>query len=328
MSKVRSCCLVLLALCGIWYPSVGLHGQGSSFVAPSPLITKHSGTGLQVDYTTGRIAVGGAIQTITSGAVTVTNSMTDCQAPTYLACNFLYWPGSGSALATSTNYRTAYASGNVVLAFVTSAAGNITAVTPAVVPIPPTISIGSYWVAPGACQAVVSGNSTGTNGLTVVGASNTYVIQAQTSASGTNTHTYQCNISPPVRPSAILDATFYYGIDTTNLGTQTATLASGTLNSTTVFRTITYPTPGNGETPSVVTPVRADSGTLTITPTVANFNVTSITAGAFYSVKFTPATRIAVSVDDLQVLLTVTLLNTATSATITNSPGVFVRYTR
>jgi len=190
-----------------------------------------------------------------------------------------------------------------------------------------------YWVGPGKCNTTVSGNSTGTNGLTTVGASATPVIQAQTTNVGTNTHTFICNISPPywVVTSGtglqIVSASFFYGVQTTGLGVQAATLASGTMNNAIVFSRITYPTPGIGETESTVTPVRADSGTLVITPVVASANVATTTAGAFYSTLFAPATgTLAWKTDLRQLLLTVTLQNTATSATITNSPGVLVRF--
>ena len=189
-------------------------------------------------------------------------------------------------------------------------------------------STGSYNVPAGACGSSVSANASGTNGLTVAGASNTPVDQASTSATGTNTHTFVCDITPPSRLQgttglAITGATFYYGVQTTGLGTQVATLASGTMNSSVVFGKVLFPTAGATETPSTVTPARADSGTLAMTPAVASFNVATTTAGAFYSVTFTPATPITVA-GLTKYLLTVSLLNTATSATITNTPGVVV----
>lgn len=189
----------------------------------------------------------------------------------------------------------------------------------------------AYWVPPGNCNTTVSGNSTGTQGLTTDGASTTPVVQAKTSATGTNTHTYICNITPPYfvvttnNGFAIQDAVFFYG--TLNLlGTQAATLASGTMNSSTVFASITYPTAATGETASTVTPVRADSGTMVITPVVASANVTTTTAGSYYSVKFAPATPIAWKTDLKQLLLTVTLQATALTPTTTTSPGVLVHF--
>jgi hypothetical protein len=187
----------------------------------------------------------------------------------------------------------------------------------------------AYWIPPGACNSSTA-NSTGTNGLTVTGASTTPVIQAQSTNSGTNTHIYICNIAPPTwivttaTGLSIIDATFMYGVQTTGLGTQLVVLASGTLNSLPVFSYIAYPAAGTSETPSTVTPVRADAGTLVMLPTAANFNVATTTAGSFFSVKFTPATAVAFKTDMRQLLLTVGLLNTATSATVTQSPGVLI----
>ena len=193
-----------------------------------------------------------------------------------------------------------------------------------------------FWVSPGNCNTSFSGGgaAAGTNGMTTAGASATPVIQRQTDNVSTNTHLFVCNITPPGFPVAatgsgwvITDATFYYGVQTTGLGTQVATLASGTMNSVIVFSSITYPTAAAGETASTVTPVRADSGTLTIAPVVASFNVATTTAGAFYSAKFTPAAGTLVHrTVNVQLLMTVALLNTATSATITNSPGILVHY--
>ena len=192
----------------------------------------------------------------------------------------------------------------------------------------------AYWVAPGNCNASVSANGTGTNGLTTTGASVTPVVQAQTSVTGTNTHTFVCNIAPAgailvasgTNGLAVTDAVFFYGVQTTGLGTQVATLASGTMNSAIVFSTIAYPVPGASETPSAVTPVRADTGSLVISPAVAAFNVATTTAGSFYAVKFTPSAPILYNTDLTQLLLTVSLVNTATSATVTNSPGVLVHF--
>jgi len=188
-----------------------------------------------------------------------------------------------------------------------------------------------YWVPPGACNRAVSGTPTGTQGLTVSGASNTPVVQNQTSA-GASTFTFICNITPPNtiittgNGIVITDAVFMYAPTTAGLGTQSAVLASGTLNSSIVFSYIAYPTPASGESASTVTPVRADSGTMTITPTAATFNVNTLTAGSFYSVRFTPATgTLAFKTDLRQLLLTVTLVGDA-AANVVNSPGVLVHF--
>lgn len=196
---------------------------------------------------------------------------------------------------------------------------------------PLNLSDAAFFVPASDCNTSVSGNATGTNGYTVAGASNTPVVQASTSNTGTNTHTYVCTIQLPTRltstkGAAIKDVVFYYGVQTSALGTQVATLASGTMNSSTVFSSITFPAAGASETASTVTPVRADSGTLLITPVVASANTATTTAGAFYSTKFTPATPIALTTDLQTVLFTVTLQAAATSATVTNSPGILVHF--
>lgn len=189
------------------------------------------------------------------------------------------------------------------------------------------------FVPPSQCTTTVSGNSTGTNGLTTSGASSTPVCQAQTSASGTNTHTYAYNIAPPSGISGtstiwkITDVVFLYGVQTTALDTQVSVPASGTLNAALVFSYIQYPTAGASETPSTVTPVRADSGTLGLTPVTASINVATTTAGSFFSQTFTPATPITWNSDLKQILFKAALLCQATSATVTNSPGVFVHMT-
>lgn len=189
------------------------------------------------------------------------------------------------------------------------------------------------WVPPTACNSSVSGNGTGTNGFTALGtAPSIPVVQAQTSATGTNTHYFMCVIPPPSRlsnsrASYVVDTQFYYGVQTTAVGTQASVLASGTMNAKIVYGYIDYPAPAASETATGLAELtRADAGSLTITPAVASFNTATTTAGEFYSVAFVPATPIPVATNRRQLLLTVSLLNTATSATITNSPGFLVHY--
>ncbi len=175
----------------------------------------------------------------------------------------------------------------------------------------------------GACSSTVSGNSTGTNGNTVVGASSISVVQAQTSVTGTNTHTYNCHIPLPTKLTAgkgvvaVNDVTWFYGVQTTNLGTQsTADWTAGS---------ITLPAAGASETPSTVTPV-ALGGTITLTPLVASFNTATTTAGAFYSEKIGFGTPFALNTDLYDPNFTITLVLAATSAQITNTPGFNVHY--
>ena len=187
---------------------------------------------------------------------------------------------------------------------------------------------GAYFLPPTACGGTASGNTTGTQGYQVNGASNTWVQQVQTSITGTNTHTYICDITPigarlgGGAPTAIVNAVFYYG-QLANWGTQVSTLASGTFNSSTVFSKILLPTPGIGETGSTVTPARADAGNLLITPAVINFNGTTTTAGQYFSIQFTPAAAIVIA-DNTKYLLTVTFQLAGNTAQTSNTPGVLV----
>lgn len=191
----------------------------------------------------------------------------------------------------------------------------------------------AYWVPPGACNTAVSGTAAGTQGLTVAGASNTPVVQARASALTTHSLTFICNITPPntiiTSGNGILieDAVFAYSAVNILNATQAAVLASGTMNGSTVFSYIAYPTPAAGETGSTVTPVRADSGSLTITPAVASFNVTTNTAGSFYTARFTPAAgTLAFKTDLRQLLLTVKLEAALGLDTTVNSSGVLVHF--
>jgi hypothetical protein len=188
---------------------------------------------------------------------------------------------------------------------------------------------GAFMVPPGACYDVESGHA---GALVHQGVVNgTVVIQgATTSSASSDTITFVCTIMPPYRTSAtkgiaLTDATFIYGNQTTNLGTQAATLASGTFNGSTVFQKLVAPVAGAGETASSATLVRADSGTMAITPVAASFNGTAVTAGQFYTAKFAPASPIQLS-DLTPLIFTVKLVVTDSAATQINSPGVLVHY--
>jgi hypothetical protein len=189
------------------------------------------------------------------------------------------------------------------------------------------------FLGPGPCNSSVSGNSSGTNGFTTVGAApGIPVVQASTSSTGTNTHYFQCHIPIPSRLAGskgawLVDVEFYYGVQTTGLGTQVATLASGTMNSKTVFQSVTYPASGAAETATGYAELaRADAGTLLITPVVGSSNVAITTAGEFYAARFTPSVPFALTTDRADYVFTASLLNTATSATVVNSPGILVHY--
>lgn len=189
------------------------------------------------------------------------------------------------------------------------------------------------WSASGNLVAQTNYGTTGNTGYGLMpsGASNATVMQVSTTATGTNTHTYVCTIPIPLRANTtrgvyLMDATAAYGVQQNALGTQAATLASGTFNGTTVFSSITLPASGASETASTVTPVRADAGTMVITPVAASFNTATTTAGAFYTAKFAPATPIGLTSDLTIYQFAMTLQGAATTATTTNVPLVLFHY--
>jgi hypothetical protein len=116
-------------------------GQGSAYpTSPTTVAPAVSwpASGLTLTYTVGTIYQGGTAYSITGGTLTMSTNQTSCAAPAFSACNFVYWPGSGTALLTTTSYSTAVVSSNVILYYVTtSSAGNITGATYASVSLLP-----------------------------------------------------------------------------------------------------------------------------------------------------------------------------------------------
>jgi hypothetical protein len=199
-------------------------------------------------------------------------------------------------------------------------------------PLPYNLTDGEFDIPISDCAPSVSDHA-GTLGITVTGASNVYAMQAATSSSATtNTLTFTCPIRVPFRTNSgkgisITSVTADYGVQTTALGTQVNTLASGTYNGSIVFSKIVLPAPGASETPSTVTPVRADTGTLVATPVIASANVAITTAGSFYTILFTPAASFQLA-DLTRYLFTLSLQGGATpgTATVVNLLGVHVKY--
>lgn len=345
---------IVMIATGTFTPHRSLEAQGYSGALPNVRAT--AATGLGLTYTAGSVASGGAVQAITGSTLTATNTMTSCAAPAYSACNFVYW-ASGGSLSITTTAATAFAPGNVVIAFVTSTGGNITLVTPAAfspwtatasnIPSGSLNSAGAYWVPPGNCwYSVATGTLTAPTfgaapgvtalGLNVVGASSVPVMQvATTNAAVVSTNTISCVINPPStigitgRGVNLTSADVFYGIQQTGgvNATQLSVAASGTFNGTTVFDKIAMPAPGAAETPSTVTPVRADAGSLAYNPAAASFNSLVTTAGSFFTQRFTPATPFGLTTDETIYHINFSVLCNTTQATTINVAGVMVHFT-
>ena len=336
------------------HPKV-VHAQGYSGALPN-ILTPASG--LVVTYTNGTVTSGGLQTAITGNTVTVSNTQTDCSAPGYASCNFIYW-NTGASLSTTTTAATAFAPGNVVIAYVTATGGNVSVVTPAAwspsstgvnnQPGNSTNTAGAYWVPPGNCwYSVATGTLTtptfgAAAGVTALGLNNTTatapavpVMQvATTNASVISVNTINCLINPPStvgitgRGINLVNADFFYGIQQSGgvNATQLYTLASGTMNGALVFSKVVMPTPGASETPSTVAPVRADTGTLAVTPSGATFNSLVTTAGAFFTQRYTPSAPFSLSGDDTLYYISMTFLCNTTQATTINTPGVMIHFT-
>lgn len=351
--------LLITLILGLLIPQIvsprRVDAQGYSGALPN--VTAAAGTSLRLPYTAGSVTQGGAVQAITADAtgLLATGSMTSCAAPAYSACNFVYWT-SGSSLSITTTASTAFAAGNVVVAFVTTTSNDINVITPAsrapwnasVTQRPTGSNIGgAYWIPPGNCwYSVATGTLTTPTfgaapgvtalGLNVVGASSMPVMQvATTNAAVISTNTISCVINPPSnvgitgRGLTLTDAVVFYGVQQAGgvAATQASVAASGTFNGTTVFTKIAMPTPGASETPSTVTPVRADAGSLGYTPAAASFNSAVTTAGAFVTQQFTPATPFGLTTDLTIYHLNFAVLCNTTQATTINVAGVMVHFT-
>lgn len=353
--SVAAIVLAVLAIGGSTLRPAKVQAQGYSGALPN--VTAAAGTSLRLPYTAGSVTQGGAVTAITADAtgLLATASMTSCAAPAYSACNFVYW-ASGSSLSITTTASTAFAAGNEVVAFVTTTGNDINVITPASrapwnaanTQRPTGSNIGgAYWIPPGNCwYSVATGTLTTPTfgaapgvtalGLNVVGASNVPVMQVATTNAGVvSVNTISCVINPPGnvgisgRGVNLVDAVVVYGIQQTGgvNATQVAVEASGTMNGTLVFDKIAIPAAGASETPSTVTPVRADSGTLVLSPAKASFNSLVTTAGAFFNQTFTPATPFALTTDLTVYHVNFTVLCNTTQATTINVAGVLVHFT-
>jgi len=234
----------------------------SAFRAPS--IYKGADT-TKIYWTAGTIGNGGHAVSITAGSAALTTTEGDCSAPSFAACNFLYWPGSGATLAVTNTLATAIASGNALMALVETSGG--TAVTN--IMLPP--QSGTMWnqAAGPASTGLTSVTPSGTGSVTVgtaahpfgsiylgnAATNNVKLTQLTTSGattvnlcdtSGTNAF---CLADP-------VDTTKQFVFSTSGLtASKTITFASNSANS----RTLTFPDPGGAANIAYVNPTSVQS---------------------------------------------------------------------
>ncbi len=256
-----------------------------------PVVSPHSGTSLRAVYTAGTVSNGGSRQAITADAtgLLTTASQGDCAAPTFTACNIIYW-NSGVSLATTTSVLTAFKPGNVVIAYVTTDGTDILLVTPASWSpgqASSTYTDGEYFVPPSACvfdygTTVVD---TGFPAMTVT-ATGEIAYRTQTNVTS-GTVTVTCNVTPPKSRTTTGTGITVTGIDLLySIGTTSLASSADPI----VYSTTGPATAGAAGAGTVST---TPLGALTFTPTSGNFQGTAITSGLMYRTNMTAGTPLA-----------------------------------
>lgn len=92
---------------------------------PPTVYSSNATTGIK--WTAGTVNNGGHPVAVAAGTGTVTLNKTDCSAPGYAGCNFVYANSSGTVAVTTTP-ATAFAVGNTVIAYIEAGATTVTQV--------------------------------------------------------------------------------------------------------------------------------------------------------------------------------------------------------
>jgi len=258
-----------------------------------PIVSAHSGTSLRAIYTSGTITYGGASQAITgdSTGLLTTDAETDCTAPAYASCNFIYWH-SGTSLSTTTTLATAFAPGNVVVAFVTTTGGDILAVTPASrnIATPSASRTDRFFLAsPESCSDVYTTTAADTGYPKWATAATGESLREFQTNTTSGTVTLTCQVLIPASLTTSGAGITVTGLDI-NYGVTTTTLSSVT---DPVVYSVTGPTTAGGTAAGTVstTPL----GTIVLTPTSTNWQKTAVTEGVLYRGNITAGTALAMN---------------------------------
>ena len=311
---------LLLAFVALLPPSPRLHAQGYSGGIINVAAT--GATGLGITYGSGTVFYGGGSQAITGSTLTATDAMTDCTAPGYASCNFVYWAGSGGSLSITTTTLTAFKPTNVVVAFCTTTGGNVSACVPASrqqgLPYV-NYTDGSYFVSPSACLFTLTTTAADTNfpAFERAGAGQlAFTMQTNTTA---GTVTFTCDITPPPSRTtagtglSITAVDLLYGIGTTTA----SAMAAPTINST------TGPAVGGAAAGTVSTTAL---GTLTVTP--VSLQLTAVTNGLFYRLSAAAGTPLTYTGAGVQLVYEQAVTTAGTTKTKVQLYGLVVTYTR
>lgn len=300
-------------------PTVGAQGYSGAL----PVVSAASGTSLRAVYTAGRVSNGGSQQAITADAtgLLTTASQGDCAAPTFTACNIVYWTSS-TALATTTSVATAFKPGNIVVAYVTTNGTDILAVTPA--SWSPGIASNTQtdrfiYAPPTSCMFTPTTTAAASGWPKwILGAASEPLLEYKTDTTG-GTVSVSCILHQPGTRSTAGTGMTVTGVDVlySIVGVTSTSVGDP------AFATVTGPATAGGAAAGTVA---AAGGSLTLLPTTGTWQKTAVTSGLLYRGSATFGTAVALNTP--YQLLTVTFLVTTpgTTATQIDLGGFFIYY--
>lgn len=310
-----------ILIAGVSVPHKTVQAQGYSGSMPN--VRAAAGTSLRAPYTAGTITYGGATQAITADAtgVLTTASQSDCSAPGYASCNFVYWT-SGTSLSVTTTAATAFTPGNVIVAFITTSSNDILTVVPAQynVASPSVTQTDRFYVAsPDTCvfTYLTTAAAAGWPKWELAATSQpTYSTTTDTTA---GTVTVTCLLPSPASRTTSGTGATVTGIDWLySIVTTTATSITDP-----IVNSISAPATAGGAAAGTVA---AAGGSLTLLPTSTNWQKTAVTSGLLYRGAITFGTPFAYNTSTQSLSTTLAVVTAGSTATKIQLGGFIVRY--
>lgn len=298
-----------------------LDAQGYSGALPN--VSAASGTSLRAVYTAGTVSNGGSRQAITADPVGLltTASQGDCAAPTFTACNIIYWTSS-TALATTTSVATAFKPGNIVIAYVTTDGTDILAVTPA--SWSPGIASNTQtdrfsYASPSNCIFTPTTTAAASGWPKwILAASGEPVYEFKTDTTG-GTVKIDCILALPPSRSTSGTGNTVTGVDVLySIVGVTATSVSDPS-----FSTVTGPGTAGGAAAGTVA---SAGGSLTLLPTTGTWQAAAVTSGLLYRGSATFGTPVAVNTVNQLLTITITVTTPGTTACQIDLAGFIIKF--
>lgn len=285
-----------------------LEAQGYS--GALPVVSAASGTSLRAVYTAGTVSNGGSQQAITADAtgLLTTASQGDCAAPTFTACNIVYWTSSTS-LAVTTSVATAFKPGNIVVAYVTTDGTDILAVTPA--SWSPGIASNTqtdrfYFAPPTNCMFTPTTTAAASGWPKwILGAAGEPLLEYKTDTTAGSV-SVSCIINMPASRSTSGTGMTVTGVDILYSIVGVTATSVGDPS----FSTVTGPATAGGAATGTVA---SAGGSLTLLPVSGSWQKTAVTSGLLYRGSATFGTPVALNTP--YQLLTVTFVVTTPGTT-------------